>query len=94
MTLKRLYQTIRLCLCRGAGARGEYIRRNGIFGAAGENFSFMPRVIPLYPELIRIHNNVFITSGVSFVTHDVTNSVINNRHVSLGGTNSRSCWLY
>ena len=29
MTLKRLYQTIRLCLCRGAGARGEYIRRSG-----------------------------------------------------------------
>lgn len=78
MTIKRLWQTIRLCLCLGSGARGAYIRENKIFGYAGQNFNFMPRIVPLYPELIRIHNNVFITSGVHFVTHDVAHSVVNN----------------
>lgn len=78
MTIKRLWQTIRLCLCRTSGARGAYIRENKIFGYAGQNFNFMPRIVPLYPELIRIHNNVFITGDVHFITHDVTHSVVNN----------------
>ncbi len=85
MTLYRLWQTLQLCLCRSANARGAYIRKNKIFGYAGVNFKFMPRKIPLYPELIRIHNNVFITSDVRFVTHDVTHSVVNNSGCLLGG---------
>lgn len=87
MTLQRLWQTFRLCLCRGSGDRGAYIRRNKIFGLAGQNFNFMPRVVPLYPELIRIHDNVFITSDVHFVTHDVTHSVVNNALCLRGGDN-------
>ena len=33
---------------------------------------------PLYPELISIHNNVSLASGVLFVTHDVIHVVLQN----------------
>ena len=42
--------------------------------------------MPLYAQLIRIHNNVKIASNVTFATHDVTHSMLNkipgteNRH--------------
>ncbi len=31
----------------------------------------------MYPELIKLHNNIVIAAGVSFITHDVTYYVIN-----------------
>ena len=85
MTLERLYHTIRLAFCRGAVDRGNYLRRKAVFGAIGDNFRFMPRVVPLYPELIRIHDNVFITSGVHLITHDAINSVLNHCPCLQGG---------
>lgn len=35
------------------------------------------RKIPLYPELIRIGNNVRMASNVLFVTHDVVHNMLN-----------------
>jgi acetyltransferase-like isoleucine patch superfamily enzyme len=43
----------------------------------GENVFFQPRFIPSDPKLIKIHNNVIITSNVTFVTHDVFDLGIN-----------------
>lgn len=37
----------------------------------------MNRIVPLYPKLIKVGNNVRIASGVSFITHDVTHSMLN-----------------
>lgn len=33
--------------------------------------------MPLYPELIRFHNNIVIASDVSFCTHDAIHDVLN-----------------
>jgi acetyltransferase-like isoleucine patch superfamily enzyme len=38
----------------------------------------MARKLPLYPNLIYFHNNIQIASGVVFITHDVTHSILNN----------------
>ena len=76
MTKQRLFQTIKLNLKRGAGSRANYLR--SILGDVGENVYFQPRVIPLYPELIKLHNNVLIASGVTFNTHDAIHTVLNN----------------
>ena len=78
MTLKRLWQTFRLSTIRGGAARTEYIRRQHVYGAIGENCSIQKRKVPLYANLIRLGNNVHIASNVSFLTHDVSHFVLNN----------------
>lgn len=75
MTGKRLWQTICLNLRRGAVSRGRYMKK--VFADCGEDVRFQIRVIPLYPELIRLGNNINISSGVRFVTHDAIHRVYN-----------------
>lgn len=78
MTLKRLWQSFRLFTIHGSKARTEYIRKQHVYGAIGENCTIQKRKVPLYANLIRIGNNVHIASNVSFLTHDVTHLVLNN----------------
>ena len=77
MTLKRLWQTARLWTMMKSTDRVKYLRKNKIFGHIGENVLIMDRKVPLYANLIRIHNNVKIASHVTFVTHDVTHGMLN-----------------
>lgn len=76
MKKQRLIQTIGLFLRRGSGARGRYLREKHIFAEVGENVKFQPRLIPLYPELIKLHNNIMVAAGVRFVTHDASYTVL------------------
>ena len=76
MTKKRLLQTIRLWSMIKSTDRVNYLKKHKIFGHIGENVLIMDRKIPLYANLIRIHNNVKIASNVTFVTHDVTHAML------------------
>lgn len=78
MTFKRLWQSFRLYTIRSSAARTEYIRKQHIYGAIGENCTIQKRKVPLYANLIRLGDNVHIASNVSFLTHDVTHYVLNN----------------
>lgn len=62
---------------RGAGECGRYLREKHIFASVGENVRFQPRLIPLYPELIKLHNNIMISAGVRLITHDASFVVLN-----------------
>lgn len=77
MKIQRLLQTIGLFMSRGAAARGKYLRDKHIFACVGENVCYQPRLVPLYPELIKLHNNIMIAAGVRFVTHDASYTVLN-----------------
>lgn len=77
MNTKRLWQTICLNFRRGAARRGRYLKQKKICAFVGENVRFQPRLIPLYPELIRLHDNIMVGAGVRFVTHDATHTVLN-----------------
>lgn len=77
MTFKRLWQTFRLFTIRGSAARTEYIRKQHVYGAVGDNCTIQKRKVPLYANLIRLGNNVHIASNVSFLTHDVSYMVLN-----------------
>ena len=77
MNRKRLLQTIGLAFKRGAGQRGDYLREKQILASVGENVHFQPRLVPLYPELIKIHNNVMVSAGVRFITHDASFVILN-----------------
>lgn len=77
MTIKRLWVTARFFLIRKHAKRVEFLRKNHILGEIGENVTITDRRIPLYPQLIKIHNNVRIASNVTFATHDITHSMLN-----------------
>lgn len=61
-----------------APGRAKYLRDKDIFGLIGDKVAYFPRKIPLYPRLIRIHNNVNIAANVLFITLDVSDNMINN----------------
>lgn len=77
MKYRRMMQTIGLILQRGASARGRYLKKRKIFAEVGQNVRFQPRVVPLYPELIKLHDNIMIGAGVRLVTHDAIHTVLN-----------------
>lgn len=78
MNKKRLLQTIGLALKKGSVERGRYSKENNVFASIGENVDFQPRLVHLYPELIKLHNNIMISAGVRLITHDVSFVVLNS----------------
>lgn len=90
MTMKRLWQTVRLWTMRKSTDRVAYLKKNHVFGYIGEKVTIMDRKVPLYANLIRIHNNVRIASHVTFATHDVTHLVLNNMERPAGETFSET----
>ena len=68
---KNQLRRIRIAMMINSDARNRYIKKKQIFKSMGENVFFQPRVIPSDPQLIKFHNNIVITSNVTFVTHDV-----------------------
>lgn len=70
---------------RSSVNRVKYLRDKHIFGAIGENVTIMDRKVPLYANLIRIHNNVRIASNVTFATHDITHLMVNKMIKFNGG---------
>lgn len=81
MDLKRLWRTLRISISRN---RSEYIRKAKIFANFGENSTTSTKVVPIYPELIWIGNNVRLAAKVSLVPHDMCHAMLNNR-VCVGG---------
>lgn len=86
MTLERLikmvakgYHSFRLLLCGEGYRRAEYIRKHNLFGSMGENCYFHPWKMPGDPKLIFIHNNVKISSDVTFINHDISNALLNKK---------------
>lgn len=77
MNAKRAWLLFRSVTMRSGRKRADYFRKKGIFGKMGRDVCFTPLKPPLYPELIRIHDNVAIASNVLFVTHDAWHSVVN-----------------
>ena len=86
MNWKRLWQIVALNL-HGSGTRkADLLRKKKIFATYGEGGTYSLRTIPLYPNLIRIHDNVRLAVGVSFITHDISDNVINAYLNKLGRT--------
>ncbi len=73
MTLKRAYQCLRLVLARNPYGRARYIKKHNIMDSMGDNSRFGPCMMPLYPELIRIGDNVNVHKKAKLVPHDMVN---------------------
>ena len=73
MKAKRLIHSIALLFLRSGRKRAAYLKKHHIFGYIGENCNFGPLLIPLYPELIKLHNNVIVHRKAVLVPHDMVN---------------------
>lgn len=79
MKVTRLYHSMRLFLIRGGAKRAAYLKKHNILGSIGENCKWGPWLIPLYPKLIRIGNNVHVHKTAHIVTHDMLNRYLKTR---------------
>ena len=75
--VNRHLQTLKLWTIKSPMKRAAYMKENGIFRSIGEGCMITSRKIPLYARLISIGNNVWMASGVEFITHDVTHFMLN-----------------
>lgn len=75
---KKQLTRLRIALIFESKRRTKYIVKHHIFKEVGDKFFYQPRMIPSDPELIKIHNNVTIASGVNLITHDIIDNVLNN----------------
>ena len=77
MNFKRAKLLFRSLTFRSGRKRADYFRKKQIFAEMGQEVNFTTLKPPLYPELIRIHNNVMIAPNVLFVTHDGLHGIVN-----------------
>ena len=73
MKLERFYHSCRLILCRTPRKRAEYLKKHNILGGIGENCLWGPWLLPLYPKMIILHNNVHVHKSTRILTHDMLN---------------------
>lgn len=77
---KRLFYSLVLMLLPGGGSkRADFIRKHHLYGSVGENCMIQKRKLPLYSNLVFLHDNVWVASDVGFVTHDVIHGMLNQR---------------
>lgn len=74
---------IKMYLIRNADKRTKLIIKKNLFRKVGKNFFFQPRIIPDEPKLISFGDNVSVASGVTFVTHDVIDKVLNKMNYNI-----------
>ena len=73
MKAKRLIQTIAMLFLRNGRKRAAWLKKHHVLGGIGENCYWGPTLMPVYPELIKLHNNVIVHGNSRLVPHDMVN---------------------
>jgi len=76
MEAKRVYHSIRLKLIRNPRKKAAYLKKHHLLDAIGENCIWGPSRLPLYSQLIRLHNNVTIHKTAVIIPHDMVNGFL------------------
>jgi len=76
MRFERLKHSLRLLLMRSIRKRTQYVKENNLFYSMGEKCVWGPWLVPLYPKMIKLHNNVVVHKTAKIVTHDVINGFL------------------
>ena len=76
--MNKLLISLNLLIRPNGLKKAAYLKKKNIFYEMGENCYFHPYNIPSEPKLLKLHNNVSIASGVTFVTHDIIAYMLNN----------------
>lgn len=77
MNWRRVWHTAGMCFQLSGQKRAKYLKKHNILFHIGDHCMVMFRKIPLYPKLISMGDNVWIASGVSFITHDAIHHMLN-----------------
>lgn len=85
------YSYILKFLPGGTKAKTEFIRKHHLFGSMGENCFIQKWKLPLYSNLVFLHNNVKVASNVGFVTHDIIHMMLNDRFGGGGFVEKLGC---
>lgn len=81
--VKRLFFSAISALLPGK-KRIAFMKKHRLYGSIGENCSIQKRKLPLYSNLVFLHNNVHVASNVGFVTHDIIHKMLNIKYIGGG----------
>lgn len=73
-------QKIRFFFLKNGVERANYLKNKKILKYMGENCLYQPYKIPMNPELVKMHSNVFIAANVTFITHDTSRNMLRNKY--------------
>ena len=73
----RLLERLWVAMLPREASRIKYIYKHKLFREIGKNVIFVPRVLPVEPEYIRLGNNVVVAARVTMITHDVSHLMLN-----------------
>ena len=77
---QRLFYSVILKFMPNGDAATKFIKKHNLYGSIGNNCFIQKRKLPLYSNLIFLHDNVRIASNVGFVTHDVIHTMLNRKY--------------
>lgn len=77
---QRIFYSFILSLIPNPRSRTEFMRKHHLFGSLGTNCNIQRKKLPLYSNLVHIHNNVRLASEVIFVTHDGIHKMLNEKY--------------
>ena len=78
---RKIYHILRLfCILGGGKSVARYIKKHKIYGCIGDNCSIQTRRLPVYPNLVFLHDNVIIATDVRFVVHDAVSFMLNKKY--------------
>ncbi len=83
--IKRLFYSAILMFTNDNSKRISILKKHNLYGSIGENCYIQKRKLPLYSNLVFLHNNVHIASSVGFVTHDIIHKMLNIKYSKTGG---------
>lgn len=90
-SLKYQLFRLRFALMLSGAKRTKTVQKGKIFNKTGKNVLWQPRKLPSDPNRIRLHNNIQIASGVTFVNHDIIGYMLNRVDPGFEYSNSRGC---
>lgn len=76
--VRKLFHSFCLIICGNGYKRANWIKNHNLFCEFGEHCYWHPRSIPQDSKFIKIKDNVYIAANVSFIGHDMSDSLLNN----------------
>lgn len=77
---QRLFYSVILKFMPDGYATAEYIKKHHLYGSIGNNCFIQKRKLPLYSNLVFLHDNVNVASNVGFITHDIIHRMLNHKY--------------
>ena len=75
--VKRIYTLFRLMIIRNGWKKAKFLKKHNVFFHMGEKCYYHPNILPPEPQLVYLHDNVIISTGVRIMTHSAISVLFN-----------------